>query len=307
TSQDFVNFVCSDALWPRFLQFLFLAEGEDLLRFASGSVHQTIYFPEAKAFHVCIPSLAEQQRIVGILDESFESIAIAKANLEQNRRNARALFESHLQSVFTQRGEGWIETTIGAEVDLLSGFAFKSKQYTTSQESVRLLRGDNIVQGSLRWDDVKRWPASDAADYARYQLRSGDVVIAMDRPWVKAGLKLAMISDEDLPCLLVQRTARLRTGAALDSRFLLSRIAASDFTAHVVGKLTGVGVPHISGQQIREFAFLRPPLDEQQRIANTLDCLRAETRKLEAIYQQRLHALEALKTSILDQTFSGQL
>lgn len=65
TSQDFVNWVCSPKLKPDFLKYLFLAEGrEGLLRFASGAVHQTIYFPEAKAFHICYPDMDEQNRIV---------------------------------------------------------------------------------------------------------------------------------------------------------------------------------------------------------------------------------------------------
>jgi type I restriction enzyme S subunit len=94
TSQDFVNWVCSDSLVPEFLKYVLIAEGKDILRFASGSVHQTIYFPEVKAFHICHPPAAEQQRIVGILDEAFEGIATAKANAEKNLQNARALFES---------------------------------------------------------------------------------------------------------------------------------------------------------------------------------------------------------------------
>ena len=56
-----------------------------------------------------IPPLAEQRRIVGILDEAFEGIATAKANAEKNLQNARAVFESYLNAVFTQRGEGWVE------------------------------------------------------------------------------------------------------------------------------------------------------------------------------------------------------
>ena len=102
-------------------------------------------------FSVSYPtSLDEQQRIVGILDEAFDGIATAKTNAEKNLQNARALFESHLQSVFAQRGEGWKPTTLGAEIDLLAGFAFKSAQYTNAEEDVRLLRGDNIIQGCLR-------------------------------------------------------------------------------------------------------------------------------------------------------------
>jgi len=72
TSQDFVNWVCNEELDPNFLKYLFIAEGDDLLRFASGAVHSTIYFPEVKAFHVCLPHLQEQRRIVGILDEAIE-------------------------------------------------------------------------------------------------------------------------------------------------------------------------------------------------------------------------------------------
>lgn len=69
TSQDFVNWVCGEELEPRFLQYLLIAEGHDLLRFASGAVHQTIYFPEAKAFYVCVPSRSEQIRIVDQLSD----------------------------------------------------------------------------------------------------------------------------------------------------------------------------------------------------------------------------------------------
>jgi type I restriction enzyme S subunit len=97
----------------------------------------------------------------------------------------------------------WVETMLGAEADLLTGFPFKSEGYTDSQDSIRLVRGDNIVQGSLRWDGVKKWPLSESAEHEVYQLREGDVVLAMDRPWIEAGLKYAAISKYDLPCLLV--------------------------------------------------------------------------------------------------------
>ena len=109
TSQDFVNWVCSEKLDYNFLKYLLLAESGAFRRFSSGSVHQTIYFPEVKAFHICHPQIPDQQRIVGILDEAFDGIATAKAIAEKNLQNARALFESHLQSVFTQRGTGWVE------------------------------------------------------------------------------------------------------------------------------------------------------------------------------------------------------
>ena len=254
-----------------------------------------------------LPPLSEQRRIVGILDEAFEGLATAKANAEQNLQNARALFESHLQAVFTQRGHGWVEKTLGEEIDLLAGFAFKSAQYTNRDQDVRLLRGDNIIQGCLRWDDVKKWPANDVDAYESYQLREGDVVLAMDRPWVKAGLKHATISPDDLPCLLVQRTARLRGSAKLNNRFLMYLIGSAAFTRHILGVQTGIGVPHISGQQIKDFEFVLPPEAEQRRIADNLETLREETQRLESLYQRKLAALDELKKSLLQQAFNGEL
>ena len=116
-----------------------------------------------------------------------------------------------------------------------------------------------------------------------------------------------MLSKEDLPCLLVQRTARLRGKANLDNRFLMFLIGSTDFTHHILGVQTGIGVPHISGQQIKDFAFYRPALAKQRQIAEQLEELRAETQRLESLYQQKLAALEALKKSLLHQAFTGQL
>ena len=254
-----------------------------------------------------LPPLSEQRRIVALLDEAFAGLATAAANAERNLDNARELFESHLAEVFSRRGDGWLETTLGSEIDLLSGFAFKSAGYTTSPGGVRLLRGDNIIQGSLRWEDEKRWPAHDVADYARFGLLSGDVVLAMDRPWVKAGLKRAQITQQDLPCLLVQRTARLRAGEMMTSRFLYFLVSSDSFVRHIVGGQTGSGVPHISGQQIRDFRFARPPLKVQEDIAAQLDSLSDETERLSRLYEQRQAALAALKRSLLHHAFSGNL
>ncbi len=282
----------------------FMGQMEQLQK---GASYPAVTDGEVRAQLIPIPPLPEQQRIVAILDQAFEAIATAKANAEKNLKNARALFESHLQAVFTQRGEGWVETTLGKEIDLLTGFPFKSSQYTDSESGMPLLRGDNIIQGSLRWEDVKKWPASDTSEYKRYQLVAGDVVLAMDRPWVKAGLKRAQISADDLPCMMVQRTARLRGTGSLNNRFLLYILSSDAFIRHILGVQTGSGVPHISGRQIKDFRFIKPPFKKQTQIAAQLDNLAAETQHLESIYQRKLAALDELKKSLLHQAFSGEL
>lgn len=275
--------------------------------FRNGAAQPNLSAANLKKFRIPLPPLPEQKRIVAILDEAFEGIDRAIANTEKNLVNARELFESYRNSLLTQDNKQWEETTLGAEIDLMTGFPFKSNGYTDSDQSIRLLRGDNIVQGALRWDDVKKWPESEISEYLIYQLKEDDVVLAMDRPWVKAGLKHAMISSDDLPCLLVQRTACLRGTKNINNRFLMYLIGSHSFTQHILSNQTGIGVPHISGKQIQSFKFLKPSLSEQKFISDNLDELRSKSQRLEAIYKQKLVALNELKQSILQKAFTGEL
>ena len=167
----------------------------------------------------------------------------------------------------------WQAASLLDEIDLLTGFPFKSDKYTDDPSGIKLLRGDNIVQGRLRWDGVKLWPKTGLETCERYLLDNDDVVLAMDRPWIEAGLKYARLTTHDLPALLVQRVARLRGGDSLDQRFLYYLIGSRAFTDHVLAVQTGTAVPHISGKQIQSFEFILPPLDEQRAIASVLGSL----------------------------------
>jgi len=152
------------------------------------------------------------------------------------------------------------------------GFAFKSSGFTRNDNDVRLLRGDNIGQGVLRWENAVRWPADDSVD-PRYALRSGDVVIAMDRPWIGAGLKFGTVAERDLPAWLVQRVARLRAAPGVDQRYLHYLVASAEFTAHVLAVQTGTAIPHVSGNQLLSFVCPDHSLLEQRAIAEVLGAL----------------------------------
>ncbi len=167
----------------------------------------------------------------------------------------------------------WETTILGDVVDLLTGFPFKSDHYSSDTKDPRLVGGDNIAQGWLRWNKVRRWPRSRCTDIDDYWLKSGDVVLAMDRPWIEAGLKRAAIAKSDLPVLLIQRTARLRGTEKLASEFLRYIIGSRDFTNYITGIQTGSVVPHISPTQIKGYEFRLPPLPEQRRIAAVLGAL----------------------------------
>ena len=181
---------------------------------------------------------------------------------------------------------------LGDHVELATGYPFKSNGYTTEAGAIRLLRGDNVAQGVLRWADARCWPVSDTHTVEMYALREDDVVLAMDRPWISAGLKFAHVRRSDLPCLLVQRVARLRAKQGLDSRFLRYVVGGKEFTAYIQGVQTGTAVPHISANQIAAFEFMLPPIEEQQEVGELLgalddriDLLRQTNASLESIAQ----------------------
>ncbi|EPC4024981.1 restriction endonuclease subunit S [Aeromonas salmonicida] len=309
-NQALLKLTPSNAVVPEFLKYWMDSAvfQTSLIEQSGGAAIQNVASVRIlKDINIFLPPLSEQQRIVAILDEAFEAIAAARSNAEQNWQNAQALFESYLQSVFSQRGNGWVETTIGNQVDFLAGFAFKSTQYTESKDGIRLIRGDNIVQGQLRWDGVKYLPRASAENYSQFYFEENDIVLAMDRPWVAAGLKVACITNNDLPALQVQRTARLRVKRYLDWKYLFHMIRSSEFVTYLLDGQTGLGVPHISGKQILSFEFAMPPLSEQQIIVQKLDALSDKTQRLESLYQRKIAALDELKQSLLQQAFSGQL
>ena len=190
----------------------------------------------------------------------------AKPHLEDEENGTTITMER----VHTRR---WSTVQLGEVVDLLTGFPFRSDEYVSDPDAPRLLRGANIAQGNLRWDQAKRWPQEASKHLAPYWLRKGDVVIAMDRPWIEAGLKSSSVRETDLPSLLVQRVARLRGSDRLDTRFLSYVIGCHDFAQHILSVQTGTAVPHISAQQIKEFEFLLPHVHEQRAIAHILGTL----------------------------------
>src|ERR1017187_6839825 len=140
----------------------------------------------------------------------------------------------------------WPKVNLAGCVELLAGFPFKSENYTDNPDDVALVKGENVSQGRILWGISKRWRVADFAQLQKFELVPGDVVVAMDRPWVPAGLKWAFIREGDPQALLVQRCARLRSkNESLDQDFLRFVIGGSGFESYVKPITTGVNIPHI--------------------------------------------------------------
>ncbi|EII2400104.1 restriction endonuclease subunit S [Vibrio parahaemolyticus] len=193
----------------------------------------------------------------------------------------------------------WRETTLGMVAEVFTGYPFKSEFYSEGIEDIKLLRGDNIAQGTMDWGDAKKWPFEQLKDYEEYQLKEGDIVLAMDRPWIGAGLKYSQILKNDLPALLVQRTARLRGSDVLDTGYLKYIIGSPWFTSYIKRITTGSLVPHISLKQIREFPVKLPSVEEQRSAAAVLQVI---DKKIEL--NNRINSeLEAMAKTLYDYWF----
>ena len=198
--------------------------------------------------------------------------------------------------------EGWVNTTFGAHIDCLTGFAFKSSGYSENAKDIRLLRGDNIEPGSLRWNGAKFWPSSDLDSFERYLLQDGDFVIAMDRTWITAGLKVAEIKKSDLPCLLVQRVARVRAKGSLEQSLLRQYFSGNRFEQYVKSVQTATAVPHISPNDIKAFPVTLPPLPEQKKIAQIL----STWDKAITTTEQQLVNSQQQKKALMQQLLTGK-
>jgi predicted nuclease of restriction endonuclease-like (RecB) superfamily len=148
-----------------------------------------------------------------------------------------------------------------------TGFPFKSEQFTSNQSDIPLVKGENLHQGYIDWNGSKYWNKDNTHDYSKYWLQTNDIVLAMDRPWIQAGLKWSCIKSHDPKALLVQRVARLRSKKTVHQKFLRCLIGSEYFSGYIQPIVTGVNVPHISAKQIGDCFVPVPPFLSQERIA----------------------------------------
>ena len=250
--------------------------------------------------------LAEQRRIVGILDEAFEGLATAKANAEQNLQNARALFESHLQAVFTQRGDGWVETTLGDVCEFENGD--RGKNYPNRNEYVEsgvpwINTGHIQRDGTLSQSEMNFISSEKYESLRSGKIQPGDLVYCLRG----ATLGKTALVDPYTVGAVASSLVILRPSRSLDSRFLYSFLTSPLGQGLIKGYENGAAQPNLGAKSVAKYPISLPTLAEQRQIVAKLDDLRDETQRLESLYQRKLAALDELKKSLLHRAFSGQL
>jgi type I restriction enzyme S subunit len=271
---------------------------------------RNLQLKDYKEFLIPVPSLDEQKKIVAILDEVFEGIDQAIRNTEKNLANAHELFESYLNKIFTQKGDGWIEKTLGEVCDFLNGFAFKSDDVVKDSD-VQLIRMGNLYQNIL---DIERnpvfYPDEFKEKFSRYVLLEGDLIMSLTGTVDKEDYGYTVeVPEIEKTLLLNQRIAKFINidSDYVDKNFFLYLLRSNSFLSALYKSSRGVRQANLSSSSMKKLTISLPPLDSQKSLVFIFRRLENETQKLETIYRQKLAALNELKQSILQKAFTGQL
>lgn len=248
--------------------------------------------------------IAEQKRLVELLAEKRQAV-ISHAVTKGLNPNAK-MKDSGIEWLGAVP-EHWRVGKCGFYLTILSGFAFPSTDFSEDDADTKLLRGINVGVSRLKWDETVYWKRSEDDGLDAYEMQLGDVVIGLDRPLIREGIRVAKVKESDLPCLLLQRVASLKSGTQLDSDYLLGLLSSEMFVAHFSPETTGVSVPHISPEQINNFVIPVPPLDEQQVISAFLD---TETAKFDALTEEARRAIQLLqerRSALISAAVTGKI
>lgn len=286
----------------RFVEYAFQSDYlREQIDDSVGATVGTYTIIKAKSTRIPVPPLSEQQRIVGVLDEAFAGLATAQAHAAQNLKNARALFESHLQSVFTHRGKGWVEKTL-EEISTTFGRG-KSKHRPRNAPHLYGGKYPFVQTGDIRNADHT---------ITEYSQTYSEVGLAQSKLWPKGTICITIAAniaetailgfDACFPDSVIGVVANPKEADVGFIEYLLQ-----SFKARIQAMGKGSAQANINMGTFEHERFPFPPVAEQKRIVTQFDALAAETQRLTRLYEQKQAALAALKKSLLHQAFTGEL
>jgi type I restriction enzyme S subunit len=273
-------------------------ESIPLDEYITGAAQPKLNQKALNSIPIPVPPHPEQQRIVAILDEAFEAIAAARANAEQNRQNARNLFESYLQSVFNPHGNGWVEKSFSEVCEISSTLVDPRQDEYLEQFHIgganieaktgkllelRTAREENLISGKFIFDESM-------------------VLYSKIRPYL---MKVVRPDFKGL-CSADIYPLSPKSGV-LDRNYLFHMLLSPQFTDYANAGSARAGMPKVNRGHLFSYRCFFPPIEQQIEFAASLDALHEETQCLESLYQRKIAALDELKQSLLQQAFSGQL
>lgn len=267
-------------------------------KYVQGAAIPHIYFKDYKNEPFLWMPLPEQQRIVSILDEVFAAIAVVKDNAEQNLKNAKELFESYLESAFKTKDANWKIKKMDELCQITSKLIdpkrpeFQNKIHIgagniESQKGtlidLKTAKEENLISGKFLFDESM-------------------VLYSKIRPYL---MKVVRCEFEGLCSADIYPLTPINNIVIRDYLYYL--LLTKNFTEYAILGSQRAGMPKVNREHLFAYSLYIPPIKEQHDIVQKLDALSAETKRLEAIYQQKILYLEELKKSVLQKAFNGEL
>jgi type I restriction enzyme, S subunit len=278
----------------------FMGQMESLQK---GASYPAVTDNEVKSQNIPFPLIPEQQRIVAILDQAFEGIAKARANAEQNLQNARALFESHLQSVITDACEkNNLATLSDLATDITDGDHMPPPKAATGIPFITI---GNIVKDTRTIDftDTFKVPAEYFNKLkANKKPKLGDVLYT-----VTGSFGIPVLVKDNQEFCFQRHIGLIRPKPDVSSEWLCYLLSSPQLLKQANDGATGTAQKTVSLKVLRGFQVPNLPIDKQNEMVVELDALSKETQRLEAIYQRKIALLDELKKSLLQQAFAGAL
>jgi len=240
---------------------------------------------DLKSFEIPLPPLSQQKQIVTILDKAFAAIDTAKANAEQNLQNAKELFESYLQNVFSTKGDDWEEKTLENVCESISAGGDKPKElskFKTEKFTIPIYANGEKNKGLYGFTNVAKVLEPSITISGRGTIGYSEI---RNEPFTPIVRLIVLIPKKE----------------KIDIKFLKYIVSNINFIN------SGSSIPQLTVPMVKGYKITYPSIKEQEKIVQKLDALSAECEKLEAIYTQKIADLEEMKKSILQKAFSGQL
>lgn len=296
---------------PRFIYYLLTQF--DLGKYASGVGVPTLNRNSVHDVNVAIPAtLAEQQRIVAVLDEALAGVATATVNAEKNLKNARELFASYLNSAFEGNANSWTRRHLG-DASLLEiidgdrGSKYPKQSDFTNSGHCLFLNTKNVRPDGFDFTQTMFISESKDRELRKGKLRRNDVVLT-----TRGTIGNVAVYDDTVPYenirinsgMLVFRPQIQTVTPSYLFEFFRSGLMKEQIRKHV----SGAAQPQLPIKTLIKFAIPVPnSLKEQESLVSSLNKLAGETSQLKAHYEQRLSSLVELRRSILHQALSGGL
>lgn len=306
-SSEFIVLRSKETVVPAYLYYFlsqpsFRLAGQAIMTGAVG--HRRVPNDYIENTEIPLPSISEQKRLVAILDEAFADIEQVRAKTEQNLKNARELFESYLQQVFSQRGEGWVEKTLGDVCKFENGD--RGKNYPSRSNFVEsgfaFINAGHIDDGIVDFSKMNYITEKNYDLLSRGKIKKGDILFCL-----RGSLGKFAVIEDGTQGAIASSLVIVRPHSDLSVSFLLHYLRSGLCKSMIEKYAGGAAQPNLGAKDLAKFSISVPPAAQQLQTSDKLDSLMAAVENLESVYSAKLAALDELKKSILQKAFSGEL